>query len=80
MSLIIEVTVNRDFPTGQITIRRIKGGTKDDDINTYEYIIYENSRVTGADVFVKKGQVRHRYGDSGHRLILKCLLDAEDSL
>lgn len=80
MSLIAEVTVNYEAPVGLVTIQRIKGGTGDDDINTYRYKIYENSTFPNDAKIKASGDVTHRYGDGGLRLLLIVLMDAERHL
>lgn len=80
MSLIAEVTVNYDAPVGLVTIQRIKGGTGADDVNTYRYRIYKESTFPNDGRVQASGDVTHRYGDGGLRLLLKVLLDAERHL
>lgn len=80
MSLIAEVTVNYEVPVGLITIQRIKGGTGPDDINTYRYKIYENATIPSDHKIKAAGEVTHRYGDGGLRLLLVALMDAERHL
>lgn len=80
MSLIADVSVNRFITVGTVGIQRIAGGTNPDDINTYEYTIYNNDRNTGVSEILAKGRLTHRYGDSGLLLLHKVLDDAKDLL
>lgn len=80
MSLIADVSVNHVAEVGTVYIHRLSGGTNPDSMNTYEYEVYNRARGDRDASLVAEGQIVHRYGDGGLRLLLKALLDAERHL
>lgn len=75
MSLVVDISVNRDQEVGTITIQRMTGGTDPDDVNRYEYTVYDHRGGV-----VATGHVMHRYGDKAFRLLAKALLDCQERL